>query len=86
MQICFSDEATLRGIEEEFRGRAVFVSAFPPCTDLSCAGAQHWPAKAKVCRDGFNPIDTYRVDTWCCRLDAHGYTLDTWDCRRTPTS
>lgn len=74
MQICFSDEATLRGIEEEFRGRAVFVSAFPPCTDLSCAGAKHWPAKAKVWRDGFNPIDVYicayGVDTWCCRLEC----------------
>ena len=42
------DQATLQGIEHQFRGRAVFVSAFPPCTDLSCAGAPHWRAKAKV--------------------------------------
>jgi len=67
-----SNKATLRGIEEEFGGRAVFVSAFPPCTDLSCAGAQHWPAKAKVCH--LPPLDTYRVDTWCCRRDAHRST------------
>jgi hypothetical protein len=39
--------SVLRALEERFSGRAAFASAFPPCTDLSIAGARWWKRKAE---------------------------------------
>lgn len=46
MHADLDDEAQLRAlVERHGGGRTAFVSAFPPCTDLSCAGAPFWARK-----------------------------------------
>ena len=39
------DEQTMVKVIERHENRAVFMSAFPPCTDLSSAGARWWKDK-----------------------------------------
>jgi hypothetical protein len=40
------DPATLCSIQRQFAGRCALATAFPPCTDLSIAGARWWAGKA----------------------------------------
>lgn len=42
------DPATLDAIVARHGGRCLFASAFPPCTELSIAGAGSWKRKAAV--------------------------------------
>jgi len=42
------DMGTLLRLFEQHNNKVVFMSAFPPCTDLSAAGARWWKDKAKI--------------------------------------
>ena len=65
------DEDVLDRIEEEFRHRACFVSAFPPCTNFSQAGRRTWDKKRKL-NPNFQNDDADRFQRLRERLNRWG--------------
>lgn len=65
------DRRTLSGIVQAWRGQAVFMGAFPVCTDMAVSGAAHFEAKAEA-----NPLfqdEAADHAIWCGRVgDALG--------------
>lgn len=67
-----SDEA-LASVVKAHEGREIaFAMGYPPCTDLSRAGARYWKAKAEV-----NPKFQEEASDWVKRVDS---TLQQLNC------
>lgn len=69
------DEATWRALTERHRGRTIFVSGFPVCTDMSVAGASCWERKR---RDNPHFQDIAAAHARRCAQFAEDVGCDRW--------